>query len=255
MKFNINTNTFKEALESIQVKGKYVKKGGLSSGSLDDIFYMKGEGNELQLWSGNNTFVVNIVLDVEFEEEGGFICRSSSILPYLKKFGEDVTVETGDFMTLSSGTRKASIPRVVEWSNIQVITRLGPRLSGMPVVLDPENIPTMGKAKFEGAFIISNETFSDVISGCELVKSGVYKIDASKESLTFSSDDGINNNYTEEVTPMLRVGDEATVEFSGPLHKFFKKDQILTFYVLDDAPIVIIADDRRLVKAPYVGGV
>ena len=73
MKFNINTNTFKEALESIQVKGKYVKKGGLSSGSLDDIFYMKGEDNELQLWTGNNTFVVNIVLEVEMLEEGDFI--------------------------------------------------------------------------------------------------------------------------------------------------------------------------------------
>ena len=60
---------------------------------------MKGEDNELHPWTGNNTFVVNIVLEVEVEIDGDFICKALSILPYLKKFGEEVTVEIGDFMT------------------------------------------------------------------------------------------------------------------------------------------------------------
>ena len=256
MKLNINTNTLKEGLESIQVKGKYVNKGGLSSGSLDDVFYLSAKANTVSLWGGNNTFLVNIELEAEIETEGGYIGRAAQIIPYLKNFGEEVTLELGDFLSLSSGSKKASVPRVVEWANIQAIDRLGPILSKLPVVMPTDKLPHLSpKTQFEGGFILNSDVFTSAISSCELVKSGVYKIDLTKESLKISSTDGPTNSYVEEIEPVFRIGDPATVEFSSPLHKFFKKDQLLTFYVLDDAPIVIISDDRRLVKAPYIAGV
>ena len=90
----------------------------------------------------------------------------------------------------------------------------------------------------------------------ESVGSGVFKLDFDGESLTISSSK-LNESYSEVLEFGEKLwaayGEEATVEWSGPLHKFFKKDQLLTFYVLDDAPLVIIADDRRLVKAPHQG--
>jgi len=255
MKFNINTNVFKEALESIQVKGKYVSKGGLSAGKLEEVFYMKANDENVEFWTGNNTFIVNINVDAEVEEKGGYIGKMNDILPYLKKFGETVTVHSGEFLTLSSGGKKASVPRVIEWANIVSITRMGEKLTAIPFELDPKNLPNIGKATMEAAFAITNETLTDVISSCEIVGSGVYKIEVTDESVKFSSRDTQTNSFEQTIETLLKVGEPATVEFSGPLHKFFKKDQTLIVYSLDDAPVIIIADDRRLVKAPYIAGV
>ena len=165
MKLNINTNTLKEGLESIQVKGKYVNKGGLSSGSLDDVFYLSAKANTVSLWGGNNTFVVNIELEAEVETDGGYIGKASQIIPYLKNFGEEVTLEVGDFLSLSSGSKKASVPRVVEWTNMQAINRLGPILSKLPVVMPTDELPHLSpKTQFEGGFILNSEVFANAIS-------------------------------------------------------------------------------------------
>lgn len=254
MKVNVNSNTLKNALEKIQVKGKYVNKGGLSAGKLDEVFYMTAKDDTLSLWTGNNTFIVNLQIEAEVLEQGAYIGKSSPIIAYLKKFDGDVMLEKGDFLTLSAGSKRASLPRVVEWPPLNAITRMGPMMMDVPLEIKPDALPSVGRAAFEGCFVLNSQVFSDVISGCELVGSGVYKINFDEE-LTFSSSDGVTNNYSEVVEPLFRTGDPATVEYSGPLHSFFEKDQMLTFYVLDDAPLLIVADDRRLVKAPYVAGV
>jgi hypothetical protein len=53
---------------------------------------------------------------------------------------------------------------------------------------------------------------------------------------------------------MFVLGEPATIEFSGPLYSFFKEGQLLNFYVKDDFPLLVVSDDRILIKAPYVNG-
>ena len=127
MKFNINTNTLREALESAQVKGKYVKRSGLSSGSLEECVYLKAQDNVLEIWSGNSTFIVNVKLELEIEENGDYIGKSADMIAYLKKFGETVTLHKTEHLTMSSGTKKASLPRIIEWPAMDAITRMGPK--------------------------------------------------------------------------------------------------------------------------------
>ena len=253
MKLNVNANELKDALENLQVKGKYNSRGGLKSGSLEDIFFMSAKDGKINLWSGNNTFIVNISLDAEVESSGGYIGKSEGFISFLKRFDGDVRLEYGDYMVIKSEGRQASLPRIIEWPQMDAITRMGERLSEIPYALDPEKLPSFGRANFEGAFVLTSNQFSDVITSCELVKEGIYKIEFKENSLVFSSQMSTESKISQTVEPAFRTGDPATLEYSGPLHKFFKKDQLLTFYVLDDAPLVIIADDRRLVKAPHQG--
>ena len=254
MKFNINTNTLREALESAQVKGKYVKRSGLSSGSLEECVYLKAQDNVLEIWSGNSTFIVNLTLELEIEENGYYIGKSADIIAYLKKFGENVTLHKTEHLTMTSGTKKASLPRIIEWPSMDAITRMGPKMMDVPTA-PSEELPKVSNINFEAMVTISNESLSEAISMCELVGSGVYRFDVNDDGLKISSSDGVTNNFSDVVTPFLKIGDDATVEFSSPIHKFFKKDQMLNIYLLDDAPVFIVANDRRMIKAPYIAGV
>ena len=49
MKLNVNANELKDALENLQVKGKYNSRGGLKSGSLEDIFFMSAKDGKINL--------------------------------------------------------------------------------------------------------------------------------------------------------------------------------------------------------------
>ena len=59
--------------------------------------------------------------------------------------------------------------------------------------------------------------------------------------------------YREEI-PFSRVnGESSTVLFSGPLHKFFNKKDIINIFIGDDQPIVMIAENSAIVRAPRMG--
>ena len=112
-----------------------------------------------------------------------------------------------------------------------------------------------GKSKFEGAFTLTNKQFTSCIKTCELVKSGVYKLDFNKNLPKFSTRENVQNKYEETLTPVFVLGEPATIEFSGPLYSFFKKEHLLNFYVKDEFPLLVVAEDRLLIRAPHVTGV
>ena len=84
---------------------------------------------------------------------------------------------------------------------------------------------------------------------CELVKSGIYRLDYTEEGLTISSQNTPTNKYSRELPIENAVGEPATVEWSSPLHKFFKSE--INFYVKDDFPLLLISEDRKLICAPH----
>jgi hypothetical protein len=46
------------------------------------------------------------------------------------------------------------------------------------------------------------------------------------------------------------IGEAATVEWSGPLHKFF--DGKINVYLKDEFPILLVGEDRKLIRAPHM---
>ena len=254
MKFTIESEEFKEALESLQVKGKTLTSSGFTSGNIGSYVYMNLEGNSLNIWNGNTTFVVNINLEVAGETNGTVITDGNTILPYLKAFVGRVSFSVGDFITITTGQKGASIPIVVNHPNMVAIDRLSKMVTHVSYQPQPQMLFNFGKAKFEGAFTLTHKQFTSCIKTCELVKSGVYKLDYNNNLPKFSTRQDVQNKYEETLTPVFTLGEPATIEFSGPLYAFFKKEQLLNFYVKDEFPLLVVAEDRLLIKAPYVNG-
>lgn len=254
MKFTVDSAKLKEALESLQVKGKALGNSGFSSTNIGSYVYMHLNGNSLNLWNGNPTFVVNINLEVEGDTDGTVIADSNMVLPYLKTIGENTCFSVEDFISIASGRKGASIPIVVNHPNMDAITRLSGMVTHVSYQPQPVMLFNFGKSKYEGAFTLTNKQFTSCIKTCELVKSGVYKLDFNNGVSKFSTRQSVQNKYEETLTPVFALGEPATIEFSGPLHSFFKKEQLLNFYVKDEFPLLIVAEDRLLIRAPYVNG-
>ena len=49
------------------------------------------------------------------------------------------------------------------------------------------------------------------------------------------------------------IGESATVVFSGPLHKFFNKDDKINIFIGDNQPIVMVTEHSAIIRAPRMG--
>ena len=92
------------------------------------------------------------------------------------------------------------------------------------------------------------------IKNCELVKSGIYKFDYNNNILTVSSRENVMNKYEEVITPVFPMGEPATIEFSSAIYSFFEADQMLNIYMRDEFPLLVVSNDRILLKAPTING-
>ena len=255
MKFEVDSNDLREALESVQVKGKGTTNSGFGSTNLGTYSCLYVKDGVLSVWNGSPSFCVKIDIPLEGESVNGDFCvDSTKVIPYLKSFGGTVNFSVGDFITLIGTNRTASIPLVVLHPNADAINRLKNMLSHVSHEIQPRTLFNFGKAKFEGAFVITQAQFKDAIKNCELVKSGVYKLDYNNNILTVSTRQDATNKYEEVITPVFPIGEPATVEFSSPVYSFFKSDQMINVYMKDDYPLLLVSNDRMLMKAPHISG-
>tara|TARA_R100000995_G_C3464834_1_gene115122 strand:+ start:81 stop:848 length:768 start_codon:yes stop_codon:yes gene_type:complete len=252
--FNVESKLLTKALEDIQGKGMYLGDKGFSNSKLSPYVFMELEGNVLRLWNGDSTCGITLTIEVTGNTNGSFTGSAETIVPYLKKFDGEITVSYNDFLAISAGTKTASIPAAIQHPNFDAITRIRQMISDISFDPVPEKLYDFGSKKFEGAIQLTSESFNDAISGCELVKSGVYLINSGEGSVSFSSENGTANAFCETLTPIHSIGEPATLQYSGPLHKFFKDQPLVNFYVRDEFPLLIVGHSKMAVKAPYTRG-
>lgn len=251
MKFTVSAKELEQAIESIRVKGKNLTSKGFGSTNMGDYVYLALEDNVLSIVNGSAIFMAKITLSVNGEESGNFVVDSTTVLPYLKSFNGDVSVIGGDYITITQASKRASIPKVVNHPSMDALEGLLERTKNITwSAIVAEEMPSFGKSQFEGSFNITSDQFKSCIKNCELVKSGVYKLDFKKTEVVFSSEQGIQNKYDENIPLLGYSGEAATLEYTSPIHNFFKKEQVLNFYVKDEFPLLIVAEDRMIVKAP-----
>lgn len=253
MKFSMKTKEMREVFESIQVKGKYASSTGFTSSSLGATIHLILQGNNLVIFNGNTTFIARANISVAGEEDGTCTCDVLQILSYLKTFGESVVFQSADFITLTSGNKKATVPYIIghDTSIYNTITQtLG--LDTVAYEVSPTQTK-VGKFSFEGIFSVTSDDFASCMQSMELVKAGTYKLDfGENHEVKFSSRKSTENRYEEVLTSVHSHGEPATIEFTSPIHKFFNKGQLLNFFVKDEFPILIMANDRLLLKAPSI---
>mgnify|MGYP003110138357 CR=1 len=244
MKFEIDAKEFRNALTDIQGKGKY----GLSNSNLNDFVYCSLENNNLELWNANTTLSLNINLQVNGQEEGEFVFDAKETIPFLKKFNDNIVVDGKDVLTIFNGEQSVTLPRIINHPNSNAISRLKGMLNHVSYET-PEELFLFGNGKFEGAFTLHADYFKETIDMCELVKSGIYKLDYTGEELTISSENTPTNKYSRNLPITNSIGEAATVEWSSPLHKFFKGE--INFYIKDEFPLLLIGENRKLICAPH----
>jgi len=253
LKFTVSAKELEQAIESIRVKGKSLTSKGFGNGTMGDYIYIVLEGNVLSIVNGSAIFMAKISLAVVGEENGNCVVDATVVLPYLKSFKGNITVAGGDFISISQTGKRASLPKVVNHPAMDALENSLDRTKEITWSAALNELPTFGKTTFEGAFSLTSEQFKSCIKNCELVKSGVYRLDFNKETATFSSQQNVQNRYTETITPVVALGEAATLDYTSPLQNFFGKEQLLNFYVKDDFPLLIVAEDRMILKAPQIG--
>ena len=244
MKFEIDAKVLSNALSDIQGKGKY----GLVNTNLHDLVSCSLEGDVLEIWNANTTLSLNINLQVTNHSDGEIVFDAKELLPFLKKFNGTITVEGGDVLTIADEEQNVTLPRIVLHPNQNAISRLRGMLNHIQYET-PEELFLFGNGKFEGAFTLHADYFKETIDMCELVKSGIYRLDYTGQELTISSQNTPTNRYSRELPIENAIGEPATVEWSSPLHKFFKGE--VNFYVKDEFPLLLISEDRKLICAPH----
>ena len=253
----INTKELTEALNLIQLKGKWRSMSGIKNGQLGDNVSMKSHSNGLLLENGDNMTYVSKVIEMEVPEDLDIVIEIPSLTKYLKHLGDECEfVVNNNVLELSNGNKKANVNILTTHPHEQAIFRFGEKLNNMPYHNEAslEGI-TFGKndSPYHACVHLSNESFSSLISACETVGSGQYRMDWLDETSSLKMQSRNNNeNWGEEVTDFnCDFKEGATVEFTGPIHKLFDKEEI-NIYLSDDKPITIISETARLLRAPII---
>ena len=89
------------------------------------------------------------------------------------------------------------------------------------------------------------------MKSCETVGYGVYKLCIMDRHIIISSSNGISEEYLETIEPMAQWGEEATVEYTGPMHIAFKNG-LVQFHFNDDSLLVMQNENILMARAPYV---
>jgi len=251
MKFTVDAKAFRTALEDVMGGGKYAQSGGVKSGILSEYVYLDMGTTGLDLWNGDGSYINKITLDITILDDStrNAVVNIKTLLPFLKKLKEEIEITIYDNVLISTQDTDITLPRVTQHPHHEVIQRL----LLMDLKLENE-LPQFNGVSFEGKFDLPVSVFKDAIERCELIGTGVYKIDWNVKNINelkiSSSVTGVKE-YITTVEVSNGFGDSATVCFTGPLHRFFDNGDI-TFYVKDEFPILIVGEDRLLVKVPHM---
>ena len=251
MKFTVNDGKyFTNAILNCTLKGKYFTSSGVKSKNLGDYVYLELNDNELSIYNADETLALQQIMFVEGVETGSATIEASKLLKYLKKFGNNITITMTDLIRITGDNKSASLSIVVEHPHRNMINVFKNRVKDYAFDSTLGNYPAWSdRLKFNTKVIIETDRFIEAIDSCEIVGTGIYKLDFGEEFIISSIDDfsGFTSSFI-----VVNEGEESTVEFTSPIHKFFDKDELMGIVFSDDSPILFLGTDRKLFKAPFV---
>lgn len=257
MRIEVKKKEMVEALKNVELKGKWASTGGLSSRSLGNYVQFQIQGDRLLLVNSDESTTVIKSISVETEDEGSFVLETESLKKYLSKMNEDITLEVGDTVVMQSDGKKATMPIVVNHPFEGRVNRFHGRWP-FEFDIDLDEVLSVGALDVRCGIQVTGEEFHNAIDACEILNNGIYKLDFQQEDeiqsakFIISSQQTISS-YREEMVFSNSVGESSTVIFSGPLHKFFNKNDIINIFIGDDQPIIMITENSAIIRAPRMG--
>ena len=257
MELKVNKKDITNALKKIEIRGKWSSSSGLSSRSLGEYIQFQVEDNNLLLINADESTVAVQSISVDTENTGFFVLEIDTIKKYLTKMNDEITFEVTDTVVMKSDGKRATMPIVVEHPFEGRIERF---INNWPITFDEEleSITKLGIIDSACGIQLTGDIFYNTIDACEIVNNGIYKLDFKEEDdltnakFIISSEQTISS-YKEEMEYLKVIGESSTVLFSGPLHKFFDKGDMINIFIGDDQPIIMVTENSAIVRAPRLG--
>jgi|TARA_R110000824_G_scaffold35603_6_gene111464 hypothetical protein len=248
MKIRISAKKLEEILDDVALKGKYYNGTTGKNGQLSNFAYVEcWEHQELlQISNADHSTVCRINIDnIGILKAGTVVFDIDKTIKYLKPFGDtEVVLEVTDYITITSETSTAKIPKVLEH----------PAMTMIAVIKDfsipTEGMPTFRKTTFESKVSVLVEDLSVAIKACDAVNNAKYKFETGNNTFVISSERNNLDKFETTVDTIENIGEPATVEFTGQFLKFMKNS--VSVYMKDDAPVLFVSRNRVLMKAPYL---
>jgi len=257
MQIEVKKKDIIEALKNVELKGKWASTGGLSSKSLGNYIHFQMQDNNLLLVNSDESTTVIKSVSVDADDEGSFVLEIDTLKKYLSKMNEDISLTVGDTVVMQSDGKRATMPIVVHHPFEGRINRF---IERWPLNFDSdlEEVLKLGVIDVRCGIQVTGDEFHNAIDGCEILNNGIYKLDfhesdeLSNPKFIISSSATVSA-YREEMVFSNSVGESSTVIFSGPLHKFFNKDEIINIFIGDNQPIIMVTENSALIRAPRLG--
>ena len=262
MKFVIDGKELSENLKAVLLKGKWNVGTEAKSSSLGSavIITVGGDGiamDEVYLYNGNESTYVRIKLTDTEPIHQGRACVSYDLLNKYLKAGNVVLetlpdegmlqlVTTGQIVKLPLLDRHPNNDQIL-YSKENYVVDYG---DCFDVIECEAGLNISNKTTLNSVMVINTEDFVNAIKSCEVVGSGVYKLEYDRGTLTVSS---TKSRESAKVTIGLEqhTGPLATVEFTGPLHTTLDTDEFIIAFN-DDSPISIVSSNVQILRAPRV---
>ena len=257
MKFVIDGKELSEKLKPVLLKGKWNIGTEAKSSSLGSAVIIQVVENEVYLYNGNESTYVKIRLDNVEVLEQGRCCISYDLLNKYLKAGNCIleVLEEEGMLQLFTNNRQIKLPLIdrhpnndqILYSKENYVVDYG---DCFDVIECEAGLNISNKTTLNSVMVIDTEDFVNAIKSCEVVGSGVYKLEYDRGTLTVSS---TKSRESAKVTIGLEqhTGPLATVEFTGPLHTVLDTDEFVIAFN-DDSPISIVSSNVQILRAPRV---
>ena len=248
----IETDDFRELIESVALKGKYNHGDSSKNGQLSNYAWLVSDGEYLNAYNADTTTICASRVANEGIATASWIVDIEKTVKYLKAFSDEITLTVSDYLTISSDSANAKVPLVSEHPHNDYIGRIVTFTKDMRSDSPSwgEGFPIFGKTQFEAEIVISEDEIKRASSACDVVNIARYKFNFDDEVLTMSSTKTMNETIDTNVEYTIAEGDSATVEFNGQFAKFL--NGAVRLYLKDDAPVLFVTTNRLLLKAPYL---
>jgi hypothetical protein len=252
MQITMDKKIFQEAFNAAEMKGKWFTTTGLKSDILGTLVKIVAKPDEpkrgYHFINANNQTFVDYWVPFEVENESWAVVDITKAKNYLKSMNDgEITLHLGNGAMFTSDMKTAEFPTFHAHSNDGACDSFF-RAS---VNVTPENQIEWGEFPITSGFIVPAEALNSIMKSCESVGHGVYKLCIVNNGVVISSSNTQRDKYTESIHPMAIWGEDATVEYSGPIHAAFKSG-LVNCHFNDDSLIVMQNENLLVARAPYV---
>lgn len=254
MQLVYDSKIMQNILSGVELRGKYLTSTGLKADSLGE--YVKiiatndGWRNGYYFLNGNAQTFVCHYLPALIEENEEYVIETAKLQKYLKNMSGEVTINISETnCKVSCENKRATISTAILHPHEMAIDKFFSYSKEKAIYTEDLQPLEWGKKTVLGSGVgLKSSHLSKAMSACEAVGHGIYKFNIMDGEFTITSrKDG------EEYSETFEVGTigEATVEFTGPMHKGCLSENV-NIYFNDDSLVTFVTENIIIARAPYV---